>query len=69
MYNRAIWRDSILTYVTLGSEDAEAVAYYLKNVLPAIKNEIPVPALKEGFDEMVPETQNQLPRGVRRYLL
>jgi hypothetical protein len=33
-------------YVTLKSEDAEAVVYYLKNVLPAVKNEIPAPALK-----------------------
>jgi mono/diheme cytochrome c family protein len=46
-------------YVTLKSEDAEAIAYYLKNVLPAVKNEIPAPALNEGFEEMVPEAQNQ----------
>ena len=50
-------------YVTLKSEDAEAVVYYLKNVLPAVKNEIPAPALNEGFEEMAPETQNQLPAG------
>ena len=46
-------------YVTLKPEDAEAIAYYLKNVLPAVKNEIPAPALNEGFEEMVPEAQNQ----------
>ena len=49
-------------YVTLKSEDAEAVAYYLKNVLPAVKNQIPAPALNEGFEEIVTaETQTQLP--------
>ena len=45
-------------YVTLKSEDAEAVAFYLKNVLPAVKNEIPAPSLNEGFEEMAPEEQN-----------
>ena len=51
-------------YVTLKSEDAQAVAYYLKNVLPAVKNEIPAPALNEGFEEIVPaEMQTQLPAG------
>lgn len=50
-------------YVTLKSEDAAAVAYYLKNVLPAVKNEIPAPSLNEGFEEMVPGAQNQLPAG------
>lgn len=48
-------------YSALTSEDADAVAYYLKNVLPAVKNEIPAPALNEGFQEMAPEAQNQLP--------
>ena len=41
-------------YTVLTAEDANAVAYYLKNVLPAVKNEIPSPALKEGFEEMAP---------------
>lgn len=50
-------------YSALTAEDADAVAYYLKNVLPAVKNEIPAPALNEGFEEMAPEAQNQLPAG------
>lgn len=48
-------------YAGLKLEDAEAVAYYLKNVLPAVKNEIPAPALNEGFEQMVPDEQNQVP--------
>ena len=50
-------------YSALTAEDADAVAYYLKNVLPAVKNEIPAPSLNEGFEEMAPEAQNQLPAG------
>ena len=50
-------------YVTLKAEDAAAIAYYLKNVLPAVKNEIPAASLKEGFEEMVPEAQNQSSAG------
>jgi len=50
-------------YSALTAEDADAVAYYLKNVLPAVKNEIPAPSLNEGFEQMVPEAQNQLPAG------
>jgi mono/diheme cytochrome c family protein len=50
-------------YSALTAEDADAVAYYLKNVLPAVKNAIPAPSLNEGFEEVVPEAQNQLPAG------
>jgi mono/diheme cytochrome c family protein len=50
-------------YVTLKSEDTEADAYYLKNVLPAVKNEIPAPSLNEGFEEIAPLAQNQFPAG------
>lgn len=46
-------------YVTLKAEDAEAIAYYLTNVLPAVKNEIPAPSLNEGFEEMAPEVKKQ----------
>lgn len=46
-------------YVTLKPEDAQAVAYYLKNVLPAVSNEIPAPSLNEGFEEMAPVDANQ----------
>lgn len=45
-------------YSALTAEDADAVAYYLKNVLPAVKNEIPAAALNEGFTEMAPVNQN-----------
>jgi len=48
-------------YANLTAEDADAVAYYLKNVLPAINNQIPVSSLNQGFEEMVPEEQNQVP--------
>ena len=54
-----------VAYSALTAEDAEAVAYYLKNVLPAVKNEIPAPSLNEGFEEMAPAAQNQLPAGSR----
>ena len=50
-------------YVNLKPEDASAIAYYLKNVLPAVKNEIPAASLKEGFEETAPEPQNQLTAG------
>jgi hypothetical protein len=46
-------------YVTLKAEDAEAVAYYLKNVLPAVNNEIPAASLNEGFEEMAPVEPGQ----------
>ena len=50
-------------YVTLKPEDAEAIAYYLKNVLPAVKNEVPAPSLNAGFEEMAPIEQNQSTAG------
>lgn len=50
-------------YSSLTSDDADAVAYYLKNVLPAVRNSIPAPSLNEGFDEIAPEVQGQLPAG------
>jgi hypothetical protein len=56
-------------YAALTAEDADAVAYYLKNVLPAVKNEIPAPSLNEGFEEMAPEVQDQLPAGASRAAL
>jgi mono/diheme cytochrome c family protein len=48
-------------YVALKPEDAEAIVYYLKNVLPAVRNEIPVHSLNEGFEEMATEAQNPSP--------
>ncbi len=47
------------SYSALTSEDADAVAYYLKNVLPAVKNSVPAPSLNAGFEEIAPETQTQ----------
>ena len=44
-------------YSNLSPEDADAVAYYLKNVLPAVKNEVPAPSINQGFEEIVPAEQ------------
>jgi len=46
-------------YSNMTAEDANAVAYYLKNVLPAVKNEIPAPSLNEGFEEFAPAEEYQ----------
>ncbi len=46
-------------YSNLTVEDADAVVYYLKNVLPAVNNQIPAASLNEGFEQMAPEAQNQ----------
>jgi mono/diheme cytochrome c family protein len=46
-------------YSNVTPEDADAVAYYLKNVLPAVKNEIPAPSLNPGFEEFVPAEEFQ----------
>jgi mono/diheme cytochrome c family protein len=48
-------------YSSLTAEDADAVVYYLKNVLPAVNNQIPVASLNQGFEQMAPVEQNQLP--------
>lgn len=45
-------------YATLTAEDADAVVFYLKNVLPAVNNPIPAASLNEGFMVMAPEAQN-----------
>ena len=37
-------------YSNLTVADADAIAYYLKNELPAVKNEVPAPSLNEGFE-------------------
>jgi len=41
-------------YQSLKPEDADAVAYYLKNVLPAVNNEVPAASLKPAFQVMLP---------------
>jgi mono/diheme cytochrome c family protein len=50
-------------YSALTPEDADAVVYYLKKVLPAVNNQIPVASLNAGFEQMAPVEQNQLPAG------
>lgn len=46
-------------YTSLTTEDADAVVFYLKNVLPAVKNQIPAASLNEGFTVMAPEAVEQ----------
>jgi mono/diheme cytochrome c family protein len=50
-------------YSNLTAEDADAVVYYLKNVLPAVNNEVPVASLNKGFEQMAPEGPNQVAAG------
>ena len=46
-------------YSSLTTEDADAVVFFLKNGLPAVKNEIPAASLNEGFLVMAPQAQDQ----------
>ena len=46
-------------YSNLTAEDADAVVYYLKNVLPAVKDEVPAASLNKGFEQLAPTQQNQ----------
>lgn len=59
-------------YANLTTEDADAIAYYLKHELPAVYNEIPSPSLNEGFeitDPVVSATQtNTSPASIPPYL-
>lgn len=41
-------------YSSLTQEDADAVAFYLKNVLPAVNNEVPAASLNPEFMVMAP---------------
>lgn len=50
-------------YSALTQEDADAVVYYLKNVLPAVENQIPAPSLNPEFNVMAPVEQDQPPAG------
>jgi len=50
-------------YTSLTAEDADAVAFYLKNVLPAVSNEVPAASLNEGFNVIAPQAANQTPVG------
>jgi len=49
-------------YANLTSEDADAIVYFLKNELPAVKNEIPALSLNPGF-EVMDTTPQSLPQG------
>ena len=46
-------------YSNLSAEDADAVVYYLKNVLPAVNNQVPATSLNQGFEQMAPVEPNQ----------
>jgi len=46
-------------YANLTAADADAIAYFLKNELPAVQNEIPEPSLNEGFEILVSETSTE----------
>lgn len=48
-------------YSAMTTEDADAVVFYLRNVLPAVSNEVPAASLNEGFMVMAPEAQTQSP--------
>lgn len=44
-------------YSGLSNDDADALAYYLKNKLGAVKNEVPAAALDEKFNVLAPKTE------------
>lgn len=46
-------------YSAMTTEDANAVVYYLRNVLPAVNNQVPAPSLNPDFVVMAPEAQDQ----------
>ncbi len=41
-------------YTSLTAEDADAVVFYLKNILPAVNNQVPAPSLNPDFMVMAP---------------
>lgn len=43
-------------YNSLSTEDADAIAAYIKNGLPAVRNQVPAAAIKEGFTVLAPKT-------------
>jgi len=51
-------------YSALTAEDADAVAFYLKNGLPAVSNQIPAASVNEGFVVMAPQAANQPSTGL-----
>jgi len=44
-------------YSALSNDDADAVAYYIKNRLSAVKNEVPAASVNEAFNVMSPQAQ------------
>lgn len=49
-------------YSGLSNSDADALAYYIKNKLGAVKNEVPTASLNEGFNVLAPTaTTNTAP--------
>ncbi len=48
-------------YSNLANDDADALAYYIKNGLTAVKNEVPAASVNEGFNVMAPQTQQANP--------
>jgi hypothetical protein len=46
-------------YSKLTDDDLNAVVYYLRNNVPAVPNEVPKPALNEGFEIFVEQPEPQ----------
>jgi hypothetical protein len=42
-------------YSNLTNEDGDALAYYIKNALPAVKNQVPTASLNDGFTVLAPK--------------
>jgi len=51
-------------YSSLTAEDADAVAYYLKNGLTAVNNQVPATSVKDNFVVMAPQAANQSSAGI-----
>ncbi len=45
-------------YSALSNDDADAVAYYIKNSLPAVKNEVPAAVVEKDFNVLSPQAQS-----------
>ena len=44
-------------YSALSNDDADAIAYFIKNRLPAVKNEVPAASVNDAFNVMSPQAQ------------
>lgn len=56
-------------YSNLTNEDADAVAYYIKNGLKAVKNEIPAASVNEGFNVLAPQAPQQQTTPILTYAI